>query len=252
VRLTPLDIRKQEFRRVMRGLDQEEVEAFLSMVADEFETLIREKNQLNDDVLKLRTQLRDYQHVEHTLRETLVSARQNVEQSKANSQKQAEMILREADLKAEQIIEDAKEELMELRNEIRLLKSQKDSFAKRLRYLIESQLELISALEIDESDLGEYQKAVNPKIQGRISRLQGRIEREPQAKRIQEKQERFSEQQQPEPRVVSANNDINRTAQPQYGPLEFETLEENGSRPFPSDDSEHSKDNQRISNQFII
>ncbi len=79
MKLTPLDIRKQEFKRVLRGLDPDEVEAFLGMMADEFEMLIREKNQLNDELIKLRTQLQDYQQVESTLRDTLVKAQNTVE-----------------------------------------------------------------------------------------------------------------------------------------------------------------------------
>jgi DivIVA domain-containing protein len=48
LRLTPLDIKKQEFKRSMRGYDPEEVNAFLEMVAEEFEALHREKNRLED------------------------------------------------------------------------------------------------------------------------------------------------------------------------------------------------------------
>ena len=84
MKLTPLDIRKQEFKRTMRGFDAEEVEAFLSMIADELELLLREKNQLNDELIKIRTQLKDYQQVEHTLRDTLVKAQNTIDESRTN------------------------------------------------------------------------------------------------------------------------------------------------------------------------
>ena len=235
----------------MRGLDHEEVEAFLSMVADEFEALIREKNQLSDDVLKLRTQLRDYQHVEHTLRETLVSARQSVEESKANSQKEAEIILREADLKAVQIIEDAKEELMELRNEIRLLKSQKDSFIKRLRYLLDSQLQLIGTLEIDEAELGESHKLEKAKSRGQVSRLQSQLERDLQFKAEEELQERFAEHAHQEPKIVRATKGVEPVREPEFGSQDFESLEDD-TRSSDTDIPEPDKEDHKISNQFII
>jgi len=57
VKLTPLDIKKQEFKRSLRGYDPVEVDAFLDMVADEFEAVIREKNHMADEILKLRTQI---------------------------------------------------------------------------------------------------------------------------------------------------------------------------------------------------
>ncbi len=153
MKLTPLDIRKQEFKRSMRGFDPDEVEAFLTMVADEFELMIREKNQLNDEAIKLRTQLKDYQQVENTLRDTLVKAQNTIEDTKANSKREAEIIIHEAELQAENIIKDAKEELMRLRNEAHMVRAQKESFANRLRHLLGSQIELLEVLEMDDDEM---------------------------------------------------------------------------------------------------
>ncbi len=150
MKLTPLDIRKQEFKRVLRGLDPEEVEAFLIMVADEFEVLIREKNQLNDELIKLRTQLRDYQKVETSLRDTLMKAQNTMEDSRANSKREAEIIIHEAELQADNIVKEAREELFSIRHEISLLKSQRDAISNRLRHLLKSQLEMLDVMETDE------------------------------------------------------------------------------------------------------
>lgn len=152
MKLTPLDVRKQEFKKAMRGFDADEVEAFLTMVADELELHIREKNQLNDELIKLRTQLRDYQRVETTLRETLVKAQNTIEDTRANSRREAELIIHEAELQADNIIKDAREQLLGIRHEISLLKSQKDAIAKRLRYMLESQLEMLDVMVIDDLD----------------------------------------------------------------------------------------------------
>lgn len=158
MKLTPLDIKKQEFRKVMRGYDQIEVETFLEMVSDEFETLIKEKNHLSDEVLKLKTQLKDYQEVEKTFKESLMSAQETINQSRDNSKREASLIIKEAELKAEKILEDTKIRLIEMKNELMLIKSQKDSFARRLRHLLESQLELIGVLELDDLGLGKLEK----------------------------------------------------------------------------------------------
>lgn len=155
MKLTPLDIKKQEFKKSLRGYDPLEVDAFLEMVADELEDLIRERNGLADEVLKLKTQLRDYQSVEQTLKETLMNAQKNINESRENSERQAEMIIREAELKAEKMLEETKLKLADMKNELLILKAQKDSFARRLRHLLESQLDLISVLQMD--DLG-YEK----------------------------------------------------------------------------------------------
>lgn len=158
MKLTPLEIRKQEFKKVMRGYDPEEVEAFLGMVADEMELIITEKNQLNDELIKLRTQLQDYQRVESTLRETLVKAQHTVEESRVNSRREAEIMIHEAELQAEHILKEAREELLNLRHEISLVKTQKESFARRLRHLLQSQIELLEVMEMEDKKRDHYLK----------------------------------------------------------------------------------------------
>lgn len=173
MKLTPLDIRKQEFKKSMRGFDPEEVEAFLIMVADELEIVLREKNQQSDELIKLRTQLRDYQQVEHTLRETLMKATSTVEESRFNSLREAELRIHEAELQAERIIENAKEELQELRSEINLLRAQKESFSRRLRHLLESQIELLDVLGIDDAMIKQSSNTEEPQgpaLRGRLPR----------------------------------------------------------------------------------
>ncbi|MBN2012473.1 DivIVA domain-containing protein [candidate division KSB1 bacterium] len=154
MKITPLDIKKQDFKKVLRGLDPIEVETFLEMVSEEFESLIREKNTLSDEVLKLKTQLKDYQEVEKTFKESLMSAQQTINQSRENSQKEANLIIREAEIQAEKILEDTKIQLIEMKNELMVIRAQKDSFAKRLRHLFESQLELLGVLELDDLSIG--------------------------------------------------------------------------------------------------
>jgi cell division initiation protein len=155
LRLTPLDIKKQEFKRLMRGYDPEEVHTFLEMVAEEFEILQREKNRLEDETLKLRTQLHDYQEVERTLKQTLMNAQESVQLSRDNSKREADLLLREAELQAEKILEDARHKLAHLKSDLQIVRAQKDSFARRLRHLLESQLELIGVLELDDLGFGE-------------------------------------------------------------------------------------------------
>ena len=168
MKLTPLEIKKQHFKTKVRGFDPIEVESFLEMIADEYEAVLNERNRLSDEVTKLKTQLKSYQQVEKTLQETLMNAQETVSQSKENSKREAEIILREAELKAERIVDEAREKLDKMKNELSILKSQKESFAKRLKHLLESQIELIKVLEIDDvgiqtgSNHSQVQPARNP------------------------------------------------------------------------------------------
>jgi cell division initiation protein len=166
VKLTPLEIKKQRFKTKMRGFDPMEVEAFLEMVADEFETVQTEKNRLSEEVIKFKTQLKDYQQVEKTLQSTLMNAQESVNQSKENSRREAQIIVREAELKAEKILDEAKERLDKMKTELTLVRAQKESLAKRLRHLLESQVELIKVLEIDDTGYGDRKEAsVHDKLQ---------------------------------------------------------------------------------------
>lgn len=157
MKLTPLDIKKQEFKMGFRGFDPIEVESFLEMVAEEYESAIRGKNVLADEVLKLKTQLQDYQNVERVLQDTLVSAQESVKVSRESSEREADSIVKEAELKAEKILEDAKLKLSALRNELLVVKAQKGSFATRLKHLLESQLELLEVLELDDIGFKRYE-----------------------------------------------------------------------------------------------
>ena len=174
LKITPLDIKKQDFRKVMRGYDPIEIETFLEMVAEEFESLIKQKNNLSDDVLKLKTQLSDYQEVEKTFKESLMNAQQTMNQSRENSKREATLIIKEAEVRAEQIIENAKKQLINMKNELMIIKAQKDSFAKRLHHLLESQLELIKVLEIDDIGYDEHKIATRTKqAKGNILKSEG-------------------------------------------------------------------------------
>jgi len=172
VKLTPLDVRRQVFKKVMRGFDPEEVEAFLSMVADELESLIHERNRADEELIKLRTQLRDYQEVKQTLHTTLAKATDTVEETRMNSLREATLRISEAELQAEKITESARSELQELRHEISLLKTQKESFTRRLRHLLESQIELIDVLGMDDIGLSDMEEEASARFipRGRLPR----------------------------------------------------------------------------------
>ena len=151
MKLTPLDIKKQEFKRIMRGFDTLEVETFLEMVANEYEALLNEKDQLKSEALILRTQVKDYQQVEQTLKETLMNAQESISRTRVNTEKEAGLIIHEAELRAEKILDQARNKVEKIKNDITLLRVQKESFINRLRHLLESQIELIKVLQIDDS-----------------------------------------------------------------------------------------------------
>ncbi len=151
MKLTPLDIKKQEFRKILRGFDPLEVGTFLEMVAEEYERVLDENKHLNQQLIEIRTKLKDYQDTEKTLRETLLNVQEVKKQSEESSRRQADLIIKESELKAMEIIEMARKQARQMRDEVNMLRSQKESFINRLRQILISQIELLSVLEIDDA-----------------------------------------------------------------------------------------------------
>ncbi len=151
MKLTPLDIRKQEFRKTLRGFDPIEVQTFLEMVGEEYEQVLEKNKQLNNRLIELETKLKDYQESEKNMRETLLNVQEVKKQSEESSRKQADLIIKESELKALEIIEMARKQARQMRDEVNILRTQKESFINRLRQILISQIELLSVLEIDDA-----------------------------------------------------------------------------------------------------
>jgi cell division initiation protein len=149
MRITPLDVRKQEFRRVVRGLDPEEVSAFLSTVADEYEAVLVDNKQLRERILELDEKISEYRNMEKTLRDTLMTAERVMNETKDNAMKEADLILRDAELRVQQVHESFRQQALELRREILSLHQEKESYLARFRGLAEAQIQFVDHHQTD-------------------------------------------------------------------------------------------------------
>ena len=174
MKLTPLEIRKQEFKKALRGLDAQEVQVFLDMVADHYGELLEENKSLDRKIIELETKLKDFQQNEKNLRETLLNVQEVKKQSEESSRRQADLIIKDAELKALEIMEGARKEARQVKEEVSWLKAQKESFINRIRHILSSQIELLSVMEIDD--------IIPPEAASDIKKLKGgrRIEQKEQ------------------------------------------------------------------------
>lgn len=150
--LSPLDIRKHEFNKSFRGYDDDEVNAFLDVVSMEYESLIRENALLNEKVRTANDQLKRYHDIESTLQETLLSAERAREETVKTAKKQAEIIIREAEVKAASIMEEGRRVFAGLQNRINMLMIQKDTYLSRIKALIHSQLDTFENVSFPEEN----------------------------------------------------------------------------------------------------
>ena len=108
--LTPLDVRSQEFQRTFRGYDSAQVDQFKLAVSDELERLLRDRAQHEERLRSAQEQLRAFRDRERAMNEALVAAQQLRVDSKAQAEREAELMLREAGNEAERILERAGQE----------------------------------------------------------------------------------------------------------------------------------------------
>ena len=143
MRITPLDIQQKQFPYKFRGFDDEEVYAFLELIREEMEDLLRENASLKENAIRLENQVKDYKDMETTLRETLVTAQQMVEEYKSNARKEAELLVKEAELRSEALVKEAQEKVIKIHEDIVDLKGIRRHFKEELKRLIEGHLKMI-------------------------------------------------------------------------------------------------------------
>ena len=152
MKITPLEVKHQKFKKVMRGYDTMEVDTFLEMLSNELEEYVRLNREHKDKIIELETQLGDYKNIEKTLQQTLMQAQETSGKSIENSKREGELIVKEAEVKATQIIEKARLDFAKVKEEISSLKARKESALSKLKMLLSSELDLIRALAIGDDD----------------------------------------------------------------------------------------------------
>lgn len=143
MRITPLDIQQKQFATKFRGFDMEEVDSFLELIREEMEELLRENANLREEARRYEKQLKEYKNIETTLKDTLVNTQQIVEQFRDSAKKDAELIIKEAELKTEEMIRMAQEKVVKIHEDITDLKGIRRHFKEEVKRLIEGHMRMI-------------------------------------------------------------------------------------------------------------
>jgi cell division initiation protein len=147
MKVTPLDIRKQTFKKVLRGADPEEVRMFLELVASEYEKVVQDNAMMAEKLSYQEERLDEYRELEKSLRNSLVTAERITTESREASDREAERIISDAQKRAERILEDSRERLQRLVSEVENLRNKKEVYVRRFRTMIESQLGVLQEHE---------------------------------------------------------------------------------------------------------
>jgi len=149
VRLTPLDIQSHHFARRLRGLDASEVEAFLRMVAEDFEGVIRDAERMRDRVRELEARVAEMGAREETLRATLMTAQEVSDDLRRTAAKEAEVLLAEAEVKAEKVLDAAHRRVAKLAEDVREMRMLRTRLAASVRSVVETHLSILDGLSSD-------------------------------------------------------------------------------------------------------
>ncbi|ADH99174.1 DivIVA domain-containing protein [Salisediminibacterium selenitireducens] len=142
--LTPLDIHNKEFTRGFRGYDEDEVNEFLDQVIKDYEMVIREKKELLERVHELDEKLKHFSSIETTLNKSILVAQETAEEVKRNADKEAKLIIKEAEKNADRIINESLAKSRKISLEIEELKKQSSVYRMRFKMLLEAQLEMLN------------------------------------------------------------------------------------------------------------
>lgn len=136
MKLTPLEIKQQQFEKSLRGFDVAEVQSFLSLVSNEVEHLLNKNKELNDQIQKLSDRVRHYERVEEALHETLQTTKESVVQKIEHAKMEAQNKIEKAEMEADAIVKEANYQRQNIRQTIlRLLDKREEIIAGIGSYL---------------------------------------------------------------------------------------------------------------------
>lgn len=143
MKITPLDIRHKEFARTMRGYRDADVDEFLDEITEEFERLFNENIDYRERVETLEEKISQYKNIEETLQKTLISAQQQAEELKQNAQKEADLIMRDAELKSRSNVNDSYAERQKVQRSVQALKQKYDDLKYQLRKIVDAYVKIL-------------------------------------------------------------------------------------------------------------
>jgi cell division initiation protein len=147
MKVTPLEIRQQQFPLRFRGLDPAEVDKFLELVASEMEDLIKDNVRLKEGLAKKDQDIQRLQQGDDELKKALVAIQHIRDDWVGRAEKQAEQLLMESEHKAKQMLQDAEKKLEAIQHDVQELTRQRHQLMAQIRQVLEQHLRLLETME---------------------------------------------------------------------------------------------------------
>jgi cell division initiation protein len=158
MQLKPVEIQEHQFRIKFRGFDVREVDEFLEQIAAAYDQVLQKNSKLQTEVGEIKQALEEHRHREKTFQRTLQNSHQVLEQLKKNARKSAELIISDAEGKAERILNRAYNRLSQLHDDISQLKRQRIQIQQQIRTIVETHSRM---LEMSEQEMQAMEEQYN-------------------------------------------------------------------------------------------
>jgi cell division initiation protein len=143
MRIAPIDLAHKTFHRKMMGFDPEEVMDFMRLVAEELETVIKERNSLKENLREKELAVAEYRERDELLKSTITTATRMSEKMQVDAERECKLILHDANQKADVIVREARDSLKRIYQEINDLKRVRMQFENNLRAMVQSHLTML-------------------------------------------------------------------------------------------------------------
>ena len=150
--LTPLEIQKQTFSRALKGYSPDEVRGYLHLIAEEIERLLKDVDRLSRENSMLREDLDEQHQRERILKDTLLSAQKVSEEVRANARKEAELIVKDAELLSERLVSQAMTRVGDLQRAIQELKIERKDARNKVQATLDTLQQLLQLDEEQEAN----------------------------------------------------------------------------------------------------
>jgi len=143
MKIAPIDIAHKTFARKVMGLDAEEVSDFLRDIADQMEELVRERNSLKEHLRQKDIQIMEYRERDDALKQTIQTATKMSDQIRTDAEREARLIVGDAQQKADMILKDSRDSLKRVYQEIADLKRLRVQFEVNVRAMCQAHISMV-------------------------------------------------------------------------------------------------------------
>lgn len=147
--LTPVDINNKEFKKAFRGYDIDDVDEFLDLIVEDYERIYKENISLKEKLQLQNEKIEHYSKIEETIQNTLILAQNAAEQAKKSAQKEADLIIKNANDSSQRILDKAHNDVVKINDDYDSIKQEFAKFTSKFRNFMKSQLDMFESLERD-------------------------------------------------------------------------------------------------------